>query len=80
MDYDYRVIARRSNITINDKSSDDIAHFPIEKARLRSIWYVIGTTAISMVGYGWVLESRVVSSSTYHAHHYITSLNHRNRI
>lgn len=61
MDHDYRSTARDMNITIDRKSGDDLTKFPIEKARFRSIWYFIGLTGICTTGYGWCLDSRVVS-------------------
>jgi hypothetical protein len=61
MDHDYRVVAWKSNFKINKRAGDDLAHFPIEKARLRSIWYVLGAAGLSMVGYGWSMHFKVVS-------------------
>src|SRR5690606_37522268 len=61
LDHDYRVIARKHNIEINVRAGDDIAQFPIEKARFRCIWHVIGAGTVSMVGYGWLMRLKVVS-------------------
>ncbi|PWI64188.1 hypothetical protein PCL_12051 [Purpureocillium lilacinum] len=56
LDHDYRVIARKNEIEINIPGSDDLDHFPIERARFRSIWHVISAGAVSLVGYGWSLQ------------------------
>jgi len=61
MDHDYRVVARKNNFEINKRSGDDLAHFPIEKARFRSIWYVLSAAGLSMIGYGWSMQFNVVS-------------------
>jgi hypothetical protein len=61
MNHDYRATASDHNIVINAVSGDDLTDFPIEKARLRSIWYAISASGICTAGYGWVLHSRTVS-------------------
>jgi hypothetical protein len=60
MNYDYRLTARDHNIVINAISDNDISNFPIEKARFRSIWYSIGISGGSTIGYGWALHFRTV--------------------
>lgn len=60
LDHDYRVIARKNEIEINIPGSDDLDHFPIERARFRSIWHVISAGAVSLVGYGWSLQLKAV--------------------
>jgi len=61
MDHDYRVVARENNFEINKPRGDDLAQFPIEKARFRSIWYVLGAAGVSMIGYGRSMQFKVVS-------------------
>ncbi|KAI9369765.1 major facilitator superfamily domain-containing protein [Aspergillus egyptiacus] len=58
MNRDYRLTARAHNFVIDSTHGDDLAVFPIEKARFRSIWYWICATGISTGGYGWALEGR----------------------
>lgn len=70
LDYDYRIIARKYNININVRSGDDVTDFPIEKARFRSIWYMISAAGVCMVGYGWALHSKLVSCSNYRGNRY----------
>ena len=62
MDRDYKIIARKSNITVDKIRGDDLRTFPIEKARLRSLWYFIAITGLCTIGYGWSVDRRAVSS------------------
>ncbi|KAL8680722.1 MAG: hypothetical protein Q9186_003121 [Xanthomendoza sp. 1 TL-2023] len=57
MNRDYRLTARSHNIVINTASGDDLMKFPIEKARLRNIWYSIGISGACTIAYGWVIHS-----------------------
>lgn len=65
IDRDYRVTAEAVGFTINKKSGDDLRKFPIEKARLRSIWYFMGLLIASTVGYGWSVETKTVRHTRY---------------
>ncbi|KAL8804011.1 MAG: hypothetical protein Q9223_005942, partial [Gallowayella weberi] len=58
MDHDYRVTAAAVGFTIDKTKGDDLAKFPIEKARLRSIWYFITISTACTIGYGWTLQAR----------------------
>lgn len=60
LDRDYRHMAARCGQAVNLRSGDDIATFPIEKARLRSIWYLVFISSSATVVYGWVLHARTV--------------------
>lgn len=60
LDRDYRHTAKASGIAIDTVRGDDISRFPIEKARLRSIFYPITAGLIALLGYGWSLEKKVV--------------------
>ncbi|MCJ1438604.1 hypothetical protein MMC27_007994 [Xylographa pallens] len=55
-DRDYRKTASSLGFAIDKVKGDDLAKFPIEKARLRSIWYYIVISSASTLGYGWTLE------------------------
>lgn len=55
--YDYRVTAKAHDIFIDTKRGDDILEFPIEKARLRTIWVYIILAAGATIGYGWALDT-----------------------
>ncbi|OIW27702.1 MFS general substrate transporter [Coniochaeta ligniaria NRRL 30616] len=59
LDHDYCVVARENNIEVDKRAGDDLTTFPIEKARFRSIWYVISAGALSMIGYGWSMHFKV---------------------
>ncbi|KAK1058499.1 hypothetical protein LTR74_013388 [Friedmanniomyces endolithicus] len=56
-DRDYRIVAKQHNFSIDRRRGDDMLHFPIEKARLRSIWIYISLASACVVGYGWTLTS-----------------------
>ena len=36
-----------------------MTRFPIEKARIRSIWYFIALSIASTIVYGWTVEHRI---------------------
>ncbi|KAL8833152.1 MAG: hypothetical protein Q9170_004454 [Blastenia crenularia] len=60
MDYDYRKTAARAGFTIDKRKGDELAKFPIERARLRSIWYYVIISTMCTIGYGWTLEAKTV--------------------
>ena len=57
-DYDYRQTARAHDLSIDRVRGDDLSEFPIEKARLRTVWLYISVSATATLGYGWALEYR----------------------
>jgi len=61
LDRDYRIIAKRYGITVDEVRGDDMTEFPIEKARYRSI--VVPSIGIvgCIIGVGWALQAGVVS-------------------
>lgn len=61
IDRDYRTTALAVGFAINKKKGDDLSNFPIERARLKSIWYFMGLLIACTVGYGWSIETRTVS-------------------
>ncbi|KAI4124109.1 MAG: hypothetical protein LQ338_004981 [Usnochroma carphineum] len=58
MDYDYLKTAAAVGFTVDKTKGDDLTKFPIEKARLRSIWYYVSISTMCTTGYGWTLETR----------------------
>ena len=62
LDRDYRLTAKENRFEINNKSGDDLSNFPIEMARLRSVWYPVTINIIAIIGYGWSLKAKSVSS------------------
>lgn len=59
LDRNYRKTARESRITITKNKADDLTDFPIEKARLRTITWLVVTSACLIASYGWQLQERV---------------------
>lgn len=60
MDWNYRVTARHSGHTVDRVSGDDLNHFPIERARARGSWHILGVYICALAGYGWAVR--------FHAH------------
>ncbi|KAJ9658236.1 hypothetical protein H2198_003809 [Neophaeococcomyces mojaviensis] len=58
-DHDYKAVARNHNFQIDKKKGDDLLKFPLEKARLRSIWFYIVFSSTALLGYGWVIHKDV---------------------
>ncbi|KAI4226530.1 MAG: hypothetical protein L6R40_008285 [Gallowayella cf. fulva] len=67
MDHDYRVTAAIVGFDIDKSRGDDLAKFPIEKARLRSIWYFVTISTACTIGYGWALQARTVCLQPDHS-------------
>lgn len=55
--YHYRVTARKYGLPVS-KTSDNLARFPIERARLRSVSLFLILSAIATAGYGWTLQAK----------------------
>ncbi|KAI4196207.1 MAG: hypothetical protein LQ350_006700 [Teloschistes chrysophthalmus] len=60
MNHDYKKTAAAVGFTVDKTKGDDLATFPIEKARLRSIWYFVSVSTACTIGYGWTLQARTV--------------------
>lgn len=58
MDRNYEITAKQIGHEIDRNYGDDINHFPIEKARTRGSWYLLGILSFVLIGYGWALDQR----------------------
>ncbi|KAK5238057.1 hypothetical protein LTR47_001150 [Exophiala xenobiotica] len=56
--YDYRKTAQSHNLSIDKVKGDAIIAFPIEKARLRSVWIYIFLSSTATLGYGWSVQTK----------------------
>jgi MFS family permease len=56
LDRNYKRVARQIGFTIDKKRGDDLANFPIERARLELIWPILSLGLVCVLCYGWVLE------------------------
>ena len=56
LNYDYRITARKHGLPVS-KTSDNLSRFPIERARLRSVFPFLGLSAVATAGYGWTLQA-----------------------
>jgi hypothetical protein len=64
LDRDYRIIAgrTRSDSEVENGNTMEASagkRFPIEHARLRSIWIMIIIESLSVAGYGWCIDQKV---------------------
>ena len=60
IDRDYRLTAEHYGLPVEKVKGDDLAQFPIEEARTRSIFLPLAVTTAAVIGFGWTLEARVV--------------------
>ncbi|KAI9760344.1 MAG: hypothetical protein M4579_001748 [Chaenotheca gracillima] len=58
LDYDYRVYARRHHFPESKSAAHDLFEFPLEMARLRSIYVFLSLSTVATAGFGWSLEAR----------------------
>lgn len=59
LDIDYRITARKAGITIQKVSGDNLGSFPLERARIRSLFYYVVFGIFSAIGFGWAIEMDV---------------------
>ncbi|KAI1748459.1 chloramphenicol resistance protein [Xylaria castorea] len=58
-DWNFRRIARSMGVKIDRKRGNDMANFPVEKARIQVIFPLIFIGSGACIGYGWALERQV---------------------
>ncbi|KAI4207537.1 MAG: hypothetical protein LQ346_000469 [Caloplaca aetnensis] len=59
LDRDYKKTAQEHGVEVHRPGGDDVSDFPIEEARLRSVWYPAAVATTSTVGYGWALKTEM---------------------
>jgi len=59
LDIDYRHTAEKYGISISRTMDHDLASFPVEEARLRSLRYSLLLCVFLISGYGWLLQFHV---------------------
>ncbi|KFY93441.1 hypothetical protein V500_03702 [Pseudogymnoascus sp. VKM F-4518 (FW-2643)] len=59
-DRNYKTAARRYGRGVDLKRGDDISDFPIEKSRLKWVYYLILISTGGTLGYGWSLWARTI--------------------
>lgn len=62
MDWNYRATARSIGHTIDKVSGDDLNNFPIERARARGSYYLLGIYIAALAGYGWSVQAHTHES------------------
>lgn len=60
LDRDYRTVANALDLPVDKTSinAGNLSQYPIEKARLRSVFVLLVISAIATLGYGWSLQQR----------------------
>ncbi|KAK6517180.1 hypothetical protein TWF506_007055 [Arthrobotrys conoides] len=58
IDRDFQSVAKKAGIQVNRKKLDDMSKFPLEEARLKSIWYAMGLCIAATISYGWALSRK----------------------
>lgn len=56
MDRNYAATAKKIGHEVDRVAGDDLDEFPIERARVRSCWILLGISSGAWIGYGWALE------------------------
>lgn len=59
LDWNYRRTATEMGVTITRNKADDLTNFPIEKARLRTMTWLVAISACLIASYGWQLQEHV---------------------
>ncbi|KAK3388076.1 major facilitator superfamily domain-containing protein [Sordaria brevicollis] len=57
MDHNYKVTAFQNGRPVNKATGDDLLHFPLEKARTKSSFWMLIISTGTVVGYGWLTSS-----------------------
>lgn len=60
LNFDYMKTAKSHRVENMDVPNTQLGTFPIELARLRSSFYLLGITTVATISYGWVVEKKVV--------------------
>ncbi|KAK3955685.1 major facilitator superfamily domain-containing protein [Pseudoneurospora amorphoporcata] len=56
MDYNYKTTALQNGQTINKATGEHLLHFPLEKARTKSSFWMLIISTCTVVGYGWAVS------------------------
>ncbi|KAK8058729.1 Itaconate transport protein [Apiospora phragmitis] len=63
IDRDYRIVAQSHGLPIDKVSGDNLLHFPVEEARLRSVLLPTLVALVSVVAYGWLVDRHVINNT-----------------
>ncbi|KAH8653539.1 hypothetical protein BX600DRAFT_515806 [Xylariales sp. PMI_506] len=59
----YRKARKKRGLSTDKLKGDDLDGFPIEKARINVMWAPMSTIALLNIGYGWLLQFKMVFCS-----------------
>ena len=57
LNWNYARVAKELGVSADRKKGQDLRHFPIERARLDLMWPWIGLAVVTIVAWGWVVDS-----------------------
>ncbi|TFB05518.1 putative transporter AQR1 [Trichoderma ghanense] len=57
-DWNYKRYARSHGFSVDKERGDDLANFPLEKARLNIVWPFVYVGAAAIIGFGWAAEMK----------------------
>ncbi|RMZ86350.1 hypothetical protein DV736_g6424, partial [Chaetothyriales sp. CBS 134916] len=55
-DRNYAKVARAHGFPVEKKRGTDLTHFPIERARMASVWPLIYVGGAATIGFGWAID------------------------
>lgn len=58
LDRTYASVARATGFPIEKKRGTDLTHFPIERARMQSVWPLLYLGSAATIGFGWAVDRR----------------------
>ncbi|KAK6509896.1 hypothetical protein TWF481_004624 [Arthrobotrys musiformis] len=58
IDRDFQSVAKKVGIKVDRRKLEDMSKFPLEEARLKSIWYAMGICIAAIIPYGWTLSRK----------------------
>ncbi|KAK4864849.1 hypothetical protein LT330_001472 [Penicillium expansum] len=59
IDYNYKRTAQKLGFPVDRRKGDDLRNFPIEHARLQTVFPAMAIGVAAFIPYGWVLQQRV---------------------
>ena len=58
LDRNYKLTVKEIGHEVDRVSGDNMNHFPIETARSRGSWSLLGISTCALVGYGWAIKTK----------------------
>ncbi|KAF3281659.1 hypothetical protein TWF970_002213 [Orbilia oligospora] len=58
IDRDFQTVEKKAGIKFDRRKLENVGEFPLEEARLKSIWYAMGLCIAAIIPYGWALSRK----------------------